>query len=290
MPMDRHSEHRFICTEDRGCLVLSRVQRVASWPPFALQFAVMDQLARRLRTVRLPVATLSGSRYVVDQDCYWFMRRFTASDPVQFSYRPEFVGNAARALAEIHTALGERRLNSQGLKAHRLALYHQPVRAFVARLEDTFEDFATTVAEIDDRDFVALIVKRLASEASAVLDAGRDLFGLAHHDYRPENLLVQGDRVIEIIDWDRAYEDLQLYDVAFGALQFGGRQGLWGSAMLSLATQFVDDYLRARNRLDLRGQVLGWWLPFVVVKRLLLGSLHAAERLNLLRRVCQLTD
>ncbi|WP_192810180.1 phosphotransferase [Actinomadura rudentiformis] len=283
---DHHSRHYFLRAAGQGCLVLSKVRKDSSRPPFELQFNVLFELrGRGVDSVRPPIRTRGGDCYVIDEDHFWFMRRFNHHEPVQFWACSALAGASARALAKIHLAMDEPGMCTPYFEPDLLAPYHRSARGFVRSLGELFDAFDDAGLEPSDRRLLAVSVEALMDEADLVLGRSDGLYGMTHHDYRPENLLVRNGRIVEIIDWDRAYDDHQLYDVAYGALQFGGRQGLWGSAMLSLAVQFVDDYLDARSRPDLRDDVLGWWLRFVVVKRLLLKSTHTAERINLLRRL-----
>ncbi len=82
---------------------------------------------------------------------------------------------------------------------------------------------------------------------------------------RTENLLVRGDKVVEIVDWDRAYWDFQWYDVSLAALHIAYCR----STVLrwDLADAFVDAY-QAESQCEIPPDALGWLFRFTAVRNL----------------------
>ena len=68
-------------------------------------------------------------------------------------------------------------------------------------------------------------------------------------------------------DFDLAVIDYSLYDVAFAALQFGGRECLFPDTSLELGTLFVQEYVNATDRPEpfSEDEVFRWFLAVVVL-------------------------
>lgn len=96
---------------------------------------------------------------------------------------------------------------------------------------------------------------------------------------RPDNILVQGGQIAQVIDWDCAFVDHQMHDVAYAAFQFGQRLR---DTDLHSVDLFVNAYLAERGIADLPGPIISWFLRFAVVKRLLINGSNT-ERIRLLR-------
>jgi hypothetical protein len=283
-----HSRHYFISVNNVR-YVLSQVRRSPERPPFPLQFRIIDLLiAAGVDSVRHPVPTLNRDKYTQDQNCYWFLRAYRHTDTVFWSASPGLVTQAAHALADVHRAGHVGNPAVTGLhhpRRHGMAPYYRTVDAFLGTVDTIYRGFDTSALTGDDCDLLDRTLARLRHDSRDVLDTAREhgLCGITHHDYRPDNLLVRHGRIAEIIDWDCAFVDHQLYDVGFAALQFGQRQRLRDSS-LGHAELFIKEYLAVRRITNLPEAVTWWFLRFVVVKRLLINGSNA-ERIRLLHAI-----
>jgi len=282
----RHfSLHHFIATGDAR-YVLSRVSKAVDRLPFRLQFKIMKLLrGGGVMTVKAPVPTLDERFYVADGDFYWFVRRFQPTDTVFWRVTPALVEEAASALVPVHVAGSDaKRMAALGGVDHtRLAPYYRPVDTFLDAIGHAFPTAGVFDLSPNDRSLLDDTLAELQESRQKVLDGSRalELVGITHRDYRPDNLLVRNRKVVEIIDWDCAFIDHQLHDVAFAALQFGQRQCLH-DADIGLAKVFIGRYLAERGLEHLPDELMWWFLRFTVVKRLLIkGRNH--ERIRLLR-------
>ena len=95
------------------------------------------------------------------------------------------------------------------------------------------------------------------------LDLGPE--GLTHQDYRPENVLTKGGRVVSVIDWDLAHWDHLLYDAALAAVHLIRSQP--GSAGLRAGHRFIDAY-RESSGIKFDEGALAWMLRYVVTRGL----------------------
>jgi Ser/Thr protein kinase RdoA (MazF antagonist) len=285
-----HSQHYFI-TIGRQRYVLSRYAHEPGRHPFDHQFTIVTALTEAGFTmIRQPVPTVDGRCWAEHDGDRWVLRHFTDADADPGWTDPELIRHSAQALAELHIAAAH--------AASRLPVDRPPddltpfcwsVGDFHDRLGLVLAGFPWT--ELDDSDAHALrsCVDWLTSRADDLLPlaAEHDLVGLTHQDYRPANLRVRGGQIVDVLDWDLARTDNHLYDAAFAALQFGGRECLFPEIDLDLASLFLTTYLNARALTGLPGEapdLLPWMLRFTVLKRLLLGW-HITARLDLLARL-----
>lgn len=282
----RHFSRHYFIANGSASYVLSRVTKATDRLPFGLQFKIMALLRRGgVTTVNMPVLTRGGKPYVDDGTDYWFLRRFRASDSVIWRVTPDLVKAAASALVPVHVAGSDaqRMVALGGVDHTRLAPYYLPVEAFFEALGRNFPQDVISGLSATDRSLLGRTVAELRESRQKMLTESREqnLVGITHHDFRPDNLLVRDRKVVEIIDWDCASIDHQLYDVAFAALQYGQRQCLH-DADIGLAKVFIDRYLTERGREHLHPELMRWFLRFTVVKRLLIKGRNN-ERIRLLR-------
>ena len=278
--------------------VLSQVKRSPDRLPFPLQFKIISLLQRGgVTSVNMPVPTVDGRRYVEDTGHYWFLRNYRPHDKVIWRGAPMLVQAAARELADIHRAgTGYRIAALGGVGTTHLAPYYQPVEAFLSASESAYHAAGTTGLPFEDRCLLAKTLRDLREYGQKMLDESRSrgLVGITHHDYRPDNILVRDRQIIEILDWDCASVDHQLYDLAFAALQYGQRQCLH-DADIGLAYLFIHRYLTERGLEHLPGELMWWFLRFTVAKRVLIKGRNN-ERMRLLRLLdmgplpCRLPD
>lgn len=287
------SLHYFLTVESGTGFILSRVPRDPRRLPFYQQFRVIDALyGSGLREVRPTRRTRDDEAYVSAQDHYWYMREFVAVDELTDWLAPSMIERAARILAVVHTIGTDRWIGRVDLPATdpgRLDPYFWPLDTSVEKLDDLVAAFDWLEFDISDEIYLRQKLTWLAEEAHDFLAAAATfgLTGLIHADLRPDNILVRHGHIAQIVDWDCARRDHQLVDVAYAALQFGGRQCLSSSAHLSSARVFTDAYLQHRGLADRAAEIVPlveWAQQFIVMKRLLLSG-RSHDRLRLLRRL-----
>lgn len=279
------SRHYVIAT-DRCCYVLSRVDKATDRVPFTLQFDILRALQKAgVSVVRDPVPASNGDAYVETERHYWFMRDFLPADSVIWRHRPDLITKAANTLATIHAAGSRADLTAgHGTFDHcRLAPFYRTVEFFLDTIDATRCAFDDGDLTVDDHALLGRTLDALHADRAAVLSESRErgLTGITHHDYRPDNILVRNDEIIKVIDWDCAFTDHQMHDVAFAAFQFGQRQRLRDTDLQSVGL-FIDAYLTARGLGRPSPSVISWFLRFAVVKRLLINGSNG-ERMRLLR-------
>lgn len=287
-----HGRHWFLRADDGRRLVLSATPAADDRPPFPGQFLILDALHDRgFDLLRPPVMSFDHTPCVLYDGAWWVLRAYAPSDSGTDWSSPSLVDSAARTLATLHTA--SRRLDltayHRALDPERVGSFHWSARETVDRLDRLLADFDDHGLSPADRDFISGTVETLRVQADKVLQRSADagLVGLTHQDFRPANLRAVAVSVAEVRDWDLARPDALLVDVAFAALQFGGRECLFPDVSLCLAERFVDHYTRALGDTATRQTVvdlLPWFLRFVVCKRLL-HNWHVPDRVQLLRRL-----
>jgi hypothetical protein len=285
-----HSDHYFL-TSPQGRHVLSRYAHDPGRPPFDTQFLALAALRQAgFDRVQLPIPTIQGDHYATIGADRWVLRRYTPADLcADWTARP-LVRHAATVLADLHqaaAAAGPGLLPT--LDPDDLTPFHWSVDDYIVRLDRTLGDFPWHTLDRAADHSLRSILDWLTATATDVLSmaAKYDLVGLTHQDFRPANLRVRHGQIVDVLDWDLTRTDHQMYDAAFAALQYGGRECLFPDIDLELSNDFLRTYLARRNLSDLDREVpelVPWMLRFTVCKRLLLGW-HIPARLDLLARL-----
>ncbi len=285
-----HSDHYFL-TSPAGWHILSRYADEPGRPPFDTQFLALAVLqGAGFNRVRLPIATIQGHHYATAGPDRWVLRHYTPADPATDWTAAPLVQHAAAVLADLHQAAATAgRDLLPTLNPDDLTPFHWSVEDFLDRLHSILADFPWQ--QLNPAADLALrsTIDWLTAAATDVLAAAAkyDLIGLTHQDFRPANLRVHHDQIVDVLDWDLTRTDHQLYDAAFAALQYGGRECLFPDIDLDLTDAFLHAYLTRRDLSDLYREVpelMPWMLRFTVCKRLLLGW-HIPARLDLLARL-----
>jgi hypothetical protein len=287
---NHHSEHYFL-TSPRGPHILSRYADEPGRPPFDTQFLALTALERAgFEPIRLPIPTRHGDHYATLGPDRWVLRRYTPADEaVDWTAEP-LVRHAAAVLADLHQAAAAAGPDLlPALDPGDLTPFHWSVEEFLGRLDGVLDGFPWAQLSPDADQALRSTLDWLTAAAADVLAiaAKYDLVGLTHQDFRPANLRVHNEHIVDVLDWDLTRTDHQLYDAAFAALQYGGRECLFPDIDLDLTGAFLDTYLARRNLTELTHEVpklVPWMLRFTVCKRLLLGW-HIPARLDLLARL-----
>ena len=192
------------------------------------------------------------------------------------------VGAAARVLAELHR--GVRDFRPPRVRPDLLAPLYQPADSWVRHSPEL-------VAELQRRGGEApATIERIAGQLEATVacwDADtyvralEDGTSVVHGDYRPGNLIVDGDRIVAVVDFDAAFWESRVYDLAYAAYQFSGPECVYPQAQPQPALDFVRDYVETWPLSPSEHRLLPFFLRQVVLKRLLTGR-DVPERLALL--------
>jgi len=185
------------------------VVRVKHPPVIAADVAWEHRLIRllgdRLAEVHAPVAGLDGSTFVASGETILWVTPFlegAPADPARAEHRLE----AARALGRVHRAGTELDL-ARRPRLRPLSLLDWPPLPAVPELADAAAEIA------DARAWAIAYVERLASER-------RPAQSLVHGDFFPGNVLLAGDRVAAVLDWEEAQRDWLTWDLATGMWTF----------------------------------------------------------------------
>jgi Ser/Thr protein kinase RdoA (MazF antagonist) len=291
----KHHKDHYVLRAGGERYVLSTAAIDPRRPPHAWHFVAMQALnAAGFWQVRLPCPTLDGRPYAVHDGNWWMLRWYGMSDESPDWAAPPLITDAARTLAALHDAAERIRshLPPPPLPPDALDPYHWNVPEVVERVA-ALERRAAARFDREERSELRAALDRLACEAPRTLTGSEalGLVGLTHQDFRPANLRVLRGRIRELLDWDLVRVDHSLYDLAFGCLQFLGRERLLpapdldGGAVRALG--FVAGYAAAREAAGLRSAIpplLPWYLRYTILKRTLI-SVNGRERLLLLRQV-----
>ncbi len=285
-----HFSNHFFVESSQGRFVLSCSPFQADRMAKSYQFQLMEVLNYNgFRQVSLPIQTLDGKYcYRVGED-WWVLNSYMPSvDHPPWGSR-ELITEAAQTLAALH--LAGRNYGSE-LRAESaredLGWYYVPSTRWAELAAKIASAFQWNDLSDDDAAFLRSQLRFIQSNAAAVKSLCDEwgMLSITHQDYRPANLRIRASKIATVWDFDMAVIDYSLYDVAFAALQFGGRECLFPEVSLDLAKHFIEAYIAATDKpapFEKDG-VLRWFLTVAVLRRLLLNY-HIPERMELLRKV-----
>ncbi len=286
---DHHSRHFFLGAEE-GRYVLSRSRVQPDRMAKSYQFDLIRTLrSNGFRRASLPVRTKIGSYCHLRRSSWWVLKRYTGCDSSASSSTPAAVAEAARVLAELHRCgSGFPERLSQESDRDDLGAYYLPLIRWPDWSEDIASGFHWHELDGSNSSFVRSQLELVQRETADIRSwcAAACALSITHQDYRPANLCFADETVREVWDFDMAVIDCCVSDVAFAALQFGGRECLFPDASLELAGRFIREYIAASGIMDLQreSKILRWFFAVTILRRLLLNY-HAAERIELLRLV-----
>jgi len=220
------------------------------------------------------------------------LKPFSEQTPTDWS-DPTMVAEAARLLAAMHAAADRTPREGFAFAEGALHPFHWDSLSWAGQMDRIWQArFQKDAISPQDLAYLESVVARVALGQPAVerLAAGNRLrWTLTHQDFRPANICCREGRIAEVWDWDLARIDLALYDVAFAALQFGGRECLFSDVSLVLADTFICTYLECRaDDAAAMAKVLPWFLEMCVLKRILMNW-HVVDRIRLLRKIDAMT-
>jgi Ser/Thr protein kinase RdoA (MazF antagonist) len=242
----------------------SQVRKERGRVPFSRQFAIMRALEKggAGSVVHSPVPTRQHRDWVAGTYDRWFVRSYTEHDGVPDWRSAPLVADAARKLALVHRA--SRTIDPAVLRVPRQALqvYDWAMFDVLGHIGPLIADMVARRRAPDHIEAVEAGLGRLNAQRVG-LCLGPE--GLTHHDLRTENLLTRDDRVIEIVDWDRAHWDVQWYDVTLAGLHLA--YGDASALRWDLTDTFLDAY-QAGTEYELAADALAWLFRFTAVRNL----------------------
>jgi len=168
-------------------------------PALAWEHAMLAQLARELPLVHAPVPAADGSTWFRVGDRHAWVMELVDGVPADPARGPHRLA-AAGALGRVHAA------------GARLELGERPNAPSLPDLEwpplvvpGELEEWRTEISEA--REWAIAWVAQTAA-------ARRPRMGLAHGDFFPGNVLLDGDVVTAVIDWEEARPDRLSWDLA----------------------------------------------------------------------------
>ena len=285
------SSHYFLLARE-GRYILSASRYQADRMSKGYQFRLMERLKDNgFGLVSLPVKTREGQYCQRDGDIWWVLKEFEESDPDPQWEADELISEAARTLADLHRA-GRDVAHEQKVESERedLGWYYLPSSRWADASEEISRSFRWSELSAEDCRFVQSQVEYVQSKSAETRERCNDWAAesITHQDYRPVNLRVLDSTITGVWDFDMAVVDYSLYDVAFAALQFGGRECLFPDISLEYGNHFVREYINATDKPEpfRDAEVIRWFLLVVVLRRLLLNY-HVGERIELLRMVSE---
>jgi hypothetical protein len=258
-----YSMHYLYITDDGCRYVLSKVRKDERRIPFSTQFELVQRLSASLDTVKEVVLTDGHRSWVDTRRHHWFVRRRSESAVLAGEPGSDLIVQAAQVLGRVHTAVGDPWAEG-GVPS-----------AFGA---DHLDPYYWSSVDVIDRLDVLLSGRRLGrlpkADADLVRQVAKSLsglrpwdalgpFGLTHQDYRPENILVSEGRIVEVIDWDRARPDHQVFDAVLASVQFGSSAD--GGFDWLRSQRFVQAYLQDRS-LSVPPEILAFAFRLAAVK------------------------
>ncbi|MER7545448.1 phosphotransferase [Actinomadura sp.] len=263
-PPRRHYSLHYTYWHEGRPYVASKVRKERGRVPFNRQFAIIRALETTAAgsIVRSPITTRDGHQWVTGPRNQWFVRPYTEHDSAPNWLSAQLVEDAARKLALTHRTSGVIDPGVLRHPAHGLRIYDWGMFDVLRHPDAIVVDMRAQGRPPEHILTVHAGLTRLRA-ARKGLDLGPE--GLTHHDVHKENLLVKDEKVVEIVDWDRAHWDVQWYDVTLAALHIAHcRQA---TLRWDLADAFVDAY-QAESGYEIKPDALGWLFRFTAVRNL----------------------
>lgn len=229
--------------------------------------------------------TRSGTSWVEFAGSIYAVNRWETALPRQV-VGVERVTMAGEALAYLHQALAgwsppRCRHRERGLRFARL---DKCVRMCMDILLRRLRDEQATAVKVALGELVCRL-ERLLATCEVWYPAGRPemLGGVVHGDFQPRNVAFAGPRISSIRDFDLAFCEALLYDVAYGIAFFSTQYPVRGPLDRRKALAFVQGYQAAGGALSSELAALPFFVAAVVFKQLCLSRLpchwFADERL-----------
>jgi Ser/Thr protein kinase RdoA (MazF antagonist) len=264
-------------------LIIFRPQ--AGKPPRDFQFDLWQHiLAQGFTLLPQPVKTVGGQDYAGTPLGTVALTEWVPgeSGSLHEDWSGPMICKAASVLADLHGAA--RHFRPDPAEADRLAPLYLPADAWVDRVDQMVADFGDrTAADAELMDAVRYRVEETlarfdAAAYESALAAGTTV---VHGDYRPGNLVINDSEIAAVIDLDAAFWESRVYDLAYAAFQFGGKEGVYPQPGARPGAYFVRSYCRRWPLTEAEQTLLPFFLRQVVLKRLLVGR-DAEPRLALL--------
>ncbi len=195
------------------------------------------------------------------------------------------VQQAAEVLADLHLAL--RDFHPDGANGAGLGPLYLPADRWLAKAPELMEEFAEWTEE--SPAVVANVAGQLAGIAAyfdpddyaAALEEGASV---VHGDYRPANLVLDDGKIAAVLDFDSAFRESRVYDLAYACFQFVGEECVYPQERSDPGVSFVERYVERWPLSEAEQRLFPFFLRQVVLKRLLRGW-DVAPRLSLLEQI-----
>ncbi len=184
--------------------------------------------------------------------------------------------DAARALAEFHRCTNGLDLTLDYFPehvfvytgAHILDAHDELLEGLASRVRDIEGGGFNDEARANFEKFLPRVREFVAGFDRALYDKVRaeDKTGVVHGDYRRINLVFSDDSVTKVFDYNCCFNDIRLWDVAYAALSFGGKETVGPLRDLDQAAAFIRHYNAISPFSDNEWELLPSFLTFVFVK------------------------
>lgn len=218
---------------------------VAKWSVVPQRFARLRRAARVCAAlhdlghpVSEPLPTASGRRWIEAHGSHLTLQR-VVDGPLLDVSSPAQVQAAGAALAGLHLALA--RIDEPVPPA-------DPIFGDLAGMVDLWQGMAPDRLPDDALD--------LLGELTVGLSAPPTPHQWTHGDYRSANILMAGQAVHTVLDFEELTDDHAVVDAAHAAVRLGTRYRGWGPVPTSVHRDFRSGYESVRPFSDLEAQ---WW-------------------------------
>lgn len=280
------NQHFRLTTRDgEKHLIIFRPQ--PGMPPRDLQFEMSRHVVHEgFQLVAEPVPTTSGRPFaktrlgtaaLVD----WVPGDAGSAEP---EWSGELLSSAGQVLAALHQAVRHFRPERSGRGT--LGPLYLPADEWVERREELLADLRDHHRSLDDAAAIAETAERLDHagnrfDPTAYREAIASGTGVVHGDYRPGNLIVDQGRIVAVVDFDAAFWESRVYDLAYAAFQFAGDECVYPQQRREPGVEFVRSYTQSWPLSEAEQRLFPFFLRQVVLKRLLSGR-DIEPRLRLL--------